>query len=116
MADARVGLALGSGGAKGFAHIGVIAALTDSGVPIHAVTGSSMGALVGAVYAMGVGPNMLKALATGLRRSLDRLHGAEDGVDPRGQSARSGLADDAPGHVCRHSDSSRHCRHGLGFS
>ncbi|GLV14626.1 esterase [Alicyclobacillus hesperidum] len=68
MADVRVGLALGSGGAKGFAHIGVIAALTDSGVPIHAVTGSSMGALVGGVYAMGVGPNMLRALATGLRR------------------------------------------------
>lgn len=68
MHERKVGLALGSGGAKGFAHIGVIAALTDHGVPIHAVAGSSMGSLVGAVYAMGTPPRMLRGLAVSLKR------------------------------------------------
>ncbi len=47
----KVGLALGSGGARGLAHIGVMQALRDSDIPIHCISGSSMGALVGAVYA-----------------------------------------------------------------
>jgi len=48
---ARVALALGSGGARGYAHIGVIQVLEERGVEIVAVAGSSMGALVGALYA-----------------------------------------------------------------
>lgn len=63
-----VGLALGSGGAKGFAHVGVIAALTENDIPIHVMTGSSMGALVGSAYAMGATPRMMRGLATGLKR------------------------------------------------
>lgn len=47
----RVGLALGSGGAKGLAHIGVIKELLRAGVPIDMVSGSSIGAIVGALYA-----------------------------------------------------------------
>ncbi|WP_083511637.1 patatin-like phospholipase family protein [Alicyclobacillus acidiphilus] len=68
MSSVRVGLALGSGGAKGFAHIGVITALVDHGIPIDAISGSSMGALVGAVYAMGASPGMMRGLAVGLKR------------------------------------------------
>jgi len=47
----KIGLALGSGGARGLAHIGVIKALVESEIEISYISGSSMGALVGAVYA-----------------------------------------------------------------
>ncbi|WP_239112183.1 patatin-like phospholipase family protein [Halomicronema sp. CCY15110] len=46
-----LGLALGSGGARGWAHIGVIRALEEAGIQIHAIAGSSIGAFVGAIYA-----------------------------------------------------------------
>ncbi len=46
-----IGLALGSGGAKGFAHIGVIQALSDAGIEIGMIAGTSVGALVGAYLA-----------------------------------------------------------------
>jgi NTE family protein len=49
----RIGLALGAGGARGWAHIGVIRALADAGVKPDVVSGTSMGALVGAAYAAG---------------------------------------------------------------
>lgn len=49
----RVALALGSGGARGYAHIGVIDVLEERGVEIVAIAGSSMGALVGALQAAG---------------------------------------------------------------
>lgn len=47
----KVGLALGSGGARGLAHLGVIKALERGGIPIHIITGSSIGALIGGMYA-----------------------------------------------------------------
>lgn len=49
----RVALALGSGGARGYAHIGVIDELRDRGYQIVGLSGSSMGALVGGLYAAG---------------------------------------------------------------
>ncbi len=49
----RVALALGSGGARGFAHIGVVQVLEERGYEVAAVAGSSMGALVGGVMAAG---------------------------------------------------------------
>lgn len=49
----KVGLALGSGSARGNAHIGVIRALEAEGIPIDFIAGTSIGALVGAIYAMG---------------------------------------------------------------
>ena len=49
----RLGLALGSGSARGWAHIGVLRALTEAGVRPDFVCGSSIGALVGAAYAAG---------------------------------------------------------------
>ena len=48
-----VGLALGSGSARGWAHIGVIRALADAGVTVDYVAGTSIGAAVGAVFASG---------------------------------------------------------------
>jgi NTE family protein len=46
----KIGLALGSGGARGLAHIGVIQALLESHIPIDIITGSSSGALIGGMY------------------------------------------------------------------
>ncbi len=49
----KVGLALGSGSARGWSHIGVIRALAEAGIRVDYVAGTSIGALVGAVYASG---------------------------------------------------------------
>jgi predicted acylesterase/phospholipase RssA/CRP-like cAMP-binding protein len=48
-----VGLVLGGGGARGFAHIGVIRALEEAGIPIDRVGGASMGSVIGALYSRG---------------------------------------------------------------
>lgn len=48
----KVGLALGGGGARGLAHIGVLKVLEKENIPIDLITGTSMGALIGAVYAL----------------------------------------------------------------
>ena len=50
----KVALVLASGGAKGFAHIGAIEALEESGYEITSIAGASMGALIGGIYAAGV--------------------------------------------------------------
>jgi predicted acylesterase/phospholipase RssA/CRP-like cAMP-binding protein len=52
LAGEAVGLVLGGGGARGFAHLGVIRALREAGIPIDAVGGSSQGAIVAAAVAM----------------------------------------------------------------
>jgi len=49
----RIGLALGSGSARGLAHLGVIRALADAGIEVDCVAGTSMGALIGAIHAAG---------------------------------------------------------------
>lgn len=61
----RVGLALSGGSARGFAHVGVLRALEDLDVPVHRVAGVSMGAVVGALYAVGYGPDQLERIAVG---------------------------------------------------
>jgi NTE family protein len=50
----KVGIALGGGGARGLAHIGVLKALEEEDVPIGAIAGTSVGALIGGLYAAGV--------------------------------------------------------------
>jgi NTE family protein len=52
----KVGLVLSGGGAKGVAHIGVIQAFEDNGIPIDYITGTSIGAVIGGLYAMGYSP------------------------------------------------------------
>jgi len=56
----RVGLALGAGGTKGSAHVGVLKVLAEAGVPIDCVAGASIGALYGAPFALGHDPQDLK--------------------------------------------------------
>lgn len=57
-----VGLVLSGGGAKGIAHIGVIQALEDNDIPIDYITGTSMGAIVGGLYASGYTPDEMMEL------------------------------------------------------
>lgn len=57
-----VGLVLSGGGAKGIAHIGAIKALEENDIPIDYITGTSMGAIVGALYAIGYTPEEMMAL------------------------------------------------------
>jgi len=63
-----VALALGGGGARGFAHIGVIKALEDAGIEADIVTGASSGAIVAALYAGGRGGGELWNIALTLQR------------------------------------------------
>ena len=59
----RVGLALAGGFARGIAHVGVIRALRNAGVPIDVVAGTSVGALIGACYCAGVPLNDMQRIA-----------------------------------------------------
>lgn len=56
-----VGLVLSGGGARGFAHVGVLRALQEAHVPVDLVVGTSMGAIVGGLYASGMSPQALEA-------------------------------------------------------
>ena len=49
----RVGLVLSGGGAKGFAHVGALKVIEESGIPVDYITGTSIGSIVGGLYAMG---------------------------------------------------------------
>ncbi|MGF1923591.1 MAG: patatin-like phospholipase family protein [Bacteroidia bacterium] len=59
----KVGLVLSGGGAKGLAHIGVLKALEENNIPIDYITGTSMGAIVGAMYAAGYSPKQIEKIA-----------------------------------------------------
>ncbi len=54
-AQARIGLALGGGFARGIAHVGVLKVLEEENIPIRYIAGTSVGALIGAAYCSGVG-------------------------------------------------------------
>src|SRR5262249_8720989 len=70
-----VGLALGSGAAYGVSHIGALEVLDASGVPIDFIAGASIGAIVGAGYALGLSPQELRAaiMKAGDRTALLKL-------------------------------------------
>ena len=72
LVDRAVGLVLGGGGARGFAHIGVIRAIEEAGIPVDTIGAASMGSVVGAGYALGLAPEELRHLASvfGSRRRL----------------------------------------------
>jgi len=86
----KVGIVLSGGGATGFAHIGVLQALEEKGIPIDYITGTSAGALVGAFYAAGFSPVEIKEfcknenfyrMATGELRPEQQFLSKED--DPK---------------------------------
>src|ERR1700719_1342943 len=61
----RVGLALAGGFARGIAHVGVLRALINAGIPIDCVAGTSVGALIGACYCAGVPLDTMQQIASG---------------------------------------------------
>lgn len=63
----KIGLALSGGGARGIAHIGVLRALEENHIPIDYIAGTSMGAVIGALYASGYSTNRLEEII----RSID---------------------------------------------
>jgi NTE family protein len=86
--DIKVGLVLSGGGAKGFAHIGALKVIEDAGIRIDYIGGTSMGAIVGALYASGYSANELDSIfraidfntliQDGLPRSTKTFYEKED--------------------------------------
>lgn len=70
MAKPKIGLALGSGGAKGFAHVGVLKAFQEASIPIDMIAGSSMGALVASFYGAGHSMERLIKFSLAFRRKF----------------------------------------------
>ena len=65
----KVGLALGGGGVRGMAHIGVLKVLEDEGINIDLIAGTSVGALIGGAYACGLSPKEISARIDAYMRS-----------------------------------------------
>lgn len=64
----KIGLALGSGGARGFAHLGVMKVFKEEGIPIDYLSGSSMGALIACFYATGLDMDQLYKISSAFKR------------------------------------------------
>src|SRR5690554_2911496 len=62
--DLKVGLVLSGGGAKGLAHIGALKVIEEAGVRIDYIGGTSMGAIIGALYASGYSAKQLDSIFT----------------------------------------------------
>lgn len=78
----KIGLALGGGGARGAAHIGVLRTLEQMEIPVDFIVGTSMGSIVGGLYAMGMSPDAIE-------RTIDEIDWADIFQDePRRQDRR----------------------------
>jgi len=62
----KIGLVLGGGGARGAAHVGVLRALREMNIPIDYVTGTSMGSVVGSLFAIGLDPDEIEDILLGV--------------------------------------------------
>ncbi|MBR6292837.1 MAG: patatin-like phospholipase family protein [Bacteroidales bacterium] len=74
----RVAVVLSGGGAKGVAHIGALKVIEEAGIPIDIICGTSMGALVGGLYALGYSPAELDSIV----RAQDWTTMLSDRIDP----------------------------------
>ena len=79
---AKVGVVLSGGGAKGMAHIGVLKVLEKAGIPVDIVTGTSIGSIVGGLYAVGYNAHSLDSMV----RAQDWTYVITDKEDLRNQS------------------------------
>ncbi|MFN8415163.1 MAG: patatin-like phospholipase family protein [Cytophagaceae bacterium] len=59
----KVGLTLSGGGARGLAHIGLLKAIDSSGLKIDYITGTSMGSIIGSLYAIGYSADSIEKIA-----------------------------------------------------
>ena len=66
----RIGLALGAGASRGFAHIGVLQVLEEIGIRPDYIAGSSIGSIIGALYASGMTPKMMEGIACNIDAKL----------------------------------------------
>ena len=78
----KVAVVLSGGGAKGMAHIGVLKVLERAGIPVDIITGTSMGSIIGGLYAIGYNANALDSVA----RAQDWSYVISDKEDLRNQS------------------------------
>ena len=74
----RVGLVLQGGGALGLAHVGVITWMEEHHIPIDYIAGTSMGGLVGGVYATGHNAAEMRQIVNGIH--WDQVHGGADAL------------------------------------
>ena len=65
----KIGLVLSGGGARGFAHIGVLKVLEENNIPVDYIVGTSMGSIVGGLYAIGLTPEDIEHGVTGINWS-----------------------------------------------
>lgn len=107
----RIGLVLSGGGARGFAHVGVLKVLEEAGVKVDLITATSMGSMVGGGYAEGYSPEEIEKIIKGVnwqkmfapkpdraemnwRRKEDKEHGLSDtelGIGPQGFALPYGI-------------------------
>ena len=125
----RIGLALSGGGARGIAHVGVLKVLEEMRIPISCVTGTSMGAIVGATFAAGTPPDKMekvvlaadwdeifrdrppKGHGNGNKHDHDNDHpGNKNGHDDDQPENKDGHDDDHPGKKNGH-DNNGHNNH-----
>ena len=94
----KIGLALGGGGAKGLAHIGIIKALENAGIKIDYIAGTSMGALVGGWYAATGDINALEDFIVHIKRSdifpIKEIVNRKDGALFKGESIADKLREE----------------------
>ncbi|MBP6596595.1 MAG: patatin-like phospholipase family protein, partial [Arenimonas sp.] len=86
----RIGLALGGGGARGFAHVSILKELERQKVPVDCIAGTSMGALVGGLYASGMSADQIEAQL----RATDWTRMFNDRLERREQTYRRKRDDD----------------------
>ncbi len=75
--EPKVGIALGGGGARGLAHVGILKVLEKEGIPIHCISGASVGSVVGAMYAQDPDSN---ALIERFKTTLDETFFSQMGL------------------------------------
>lgn len=72
--DIKIGLALSGGALRGLAHVGALEVLDEHKVPIHIIAGTSMGSVVGGLYAAGREPKFMRALAESITAIEERRY------------------------------------------
>lgn len=82
----KVGLVLSGGGAKGFAHVGVLKKIRDAGIEVDYISGTSMGSIVGGLYAIGYSPEFIEELIRSqnwIDILLDKIDRRDLGLDEK---------------------------------